>query len=68
MTLDEAMEAVRQGKEVTHKYLQHSETKSLRFKDGKFYDKEGYYLNSFSVMVRLQQDCYNEGWSIVEHK
>lgn len=66
MNLDDAIKAMREGKKVTHKYLLHTKTKSLRIIDSDYVDDEGYILNKLSVMVQLKSACFNEGWRIVE--
>lgn len=67
MNLDEALKAMREGKKVTHAYLLHSETKSLRIIDGIYVDDEGYVLNALNVALKLKSACFNEGWEIVEN-
>lgn len=67
MTLDEALQAMKEGKEVTHDYLRHTETKTLRLEKDNFIDKEGYVLNKFSVYMVLQNVNFNDGWEIVEN-
>lgn len=66
MNLDDAIKAMREGKKVTHKYLLHTKTKSLRIIDSDYVDDEGYILNKLNVMVQLKSACFNEGWRIVE--
>ena len=62
MNLDEALKAIQEGKKVTHKYLLHTETKSLRMIAGGYYiDKEGYVLNTLDVMLKLKSAYFNEG-------
>ena len=65
MTLDEALQAMKEGKEVTHDYLRHTETKSLRLEKNDLVDREGYILNKFSVCMFLQNVNFNDGWEIV---
>ncbi|MCD7923676.1 MAG: hypothetical protein LUI85_02840 [Bacteroides sp.] len=67
MNLDDAINAMREGKKVTHKYLLHTKTKSLRIIGNNYVDEEGYILNNFSVMMQLKSACFNEGWEIVEN-
>lgn len=67
MTLDEAWQAMKEGKEVTHDYLRHTETKSLRLEKDNLVDKEGYTLNNISVYMALRHSGFNDGWEIVEN-
>jgi hypothetical protein len=69
MTLDEALKAMHEGIEVTHEYLLHTRTKSLRIIAGGFYvDKEGYVLNPMDVMLKFKLAYLKEGWVIAEKR
>lgn len=67
MNLDDAIKAIHAGKKVTHKYLLHTKTKSLRIIGNDLVDDEGYILNKLSVMMQLKSASFNEGWEIVEN-
>lgn len=67
MTLEEALIAMKDGKEVTHEYLRHTETQSLRIIGEYFVDKDGYALNNISVYMTLKHSGFNDGWEIVEN-
>lgn len=64
MKLEEALTAMQNGKKVSHEYLLHTQTKSLRIIDGEFVDEEGYVLDILKLMLRLKAACFNEGWCI----
>lgn len=66
MNLEEAIKAMQNGKKVLHKYLFHTQTKSLQMIDGEFVDEEGYVLDKLKLMLRLKAACFNEGWEVVE--
>lgn len=68
MNIDEAIVAMENGKEVTHECLRNTATKSLRYVNGAFIDKEGYILNPFSVYLTLISARFNEGWEIINEK
>ena len=67
MNIEEALKAMREGKKVTHVYLLHTQTKSLRIIDENYVDDEGYVLNTLNVALKLKSACFSEGWEIVEN-
>lgn len=68
MNLSEALKAMCEGKEVTHKVLLRTRTKSLRIiACGYYIDKEGYILIPSGVVRNLKLACFKKGWEIVEN-
>lgn len=68
MNLDEAITAMKNGKKVSHEYLLHTQTKSLRIIDREFVDEDGYVLDKLKLMLRLKSACFNDGWNIIKKK
>lgn len=66
MTINEAFQAMIEGKEVTHNYLRHIDTKSIRMIGKSIIDNEGYELNSFGLLITLMNPKFNNGWEVVE--
>lgn len=66
MKLEAAIDAMRDGEKISHEYLLHTQTKSLRIIDGEFVDEDGYVLDKLKLMLRLKSACFNNGWYIIE--
>jgi hypothetical protein len=64
MTRQQAIDAAKEGKLITHRYF--SKEEYVTYKSGRLVDEQGYHLKEDVFWEIRKEPIFDEGWSIYE--